>query len=498
MADPIRRNDPCPCGSGRRYKECHGKLGGAAPDDPDAMAQRALAAHSQGRVDEAERAYRTVLERAPGHAVATHYLGLAAWQRGDPAEGERLMRAALERDASVPDFHNNLGLLLRDTGRAEAAVAAFRRAIEADPRWGDAHSNLGLALEAAGRFDEAIAAYRAALAAQPGHAAARQNLARTLIAGGAWAEGWAEYRWRLVAQGLAQRAPDAAATPLPAALDGRQFVLMAEQGIGDEIFFLRFAPELVRRGARLAYRGDARLAAMLERTGQFALGVAAAGAPAPPASSERGQAGPEPIFIGDLPWLTGANEAGGFPPPLKLEPLPEQLRAARALLEAAGPAPWVALTWRGGVAGAGPARTQLKEIPIEHLGATLAPARATWIGIQRLPRPGECERLSQAIGAPVFDASAANDNLERMLALLSLCDAYVTVSNANVHLRESVAGGGPMHVLIPHPPEWRWGLAGERSPWFAQATVHRQAATGEWDAALAGLARALAATLHRR
>jgi len=504
LADPVRRNDPCPCGSGKRYKECHGRLGEGAGDDPDTLAQRALRAHSQGRIDEAERGYREVLARVPGHALATHYLGLAAWQRGDRGEAERLMRAALERDATVPDFHNNLGLLLRDTGRVADAIAAFGRALEVDPRWLDAYSNLGLALEDSGRFDEAIAAYRAAIAQRPQLAAARQNLARTLVAGGAWAEGWSEYRWRLAAQGLATKAPDPSAAPLPASLAGRRFVLQAEQGLGDEIFFLRFAPELVRRGARLAYRGDARLAAMLGRTGVFELGVAGKGSL--PASGEPGQAaaGLEPLMIGDLPWLTQAHDPALFPDALALAALPERLDAARAELERAGPRPWVALTWRGGVASAGPARTQVKEIAPERLGAALAGSRATWIGIQRLPRAGEYERLARGLDAPVHDASGANDDLERMLALLALCDAYVTVSNANVHLRAGAArpgalqaGDGPLHVLVPHPPEWRWGLAGDRSPWFRHATVHRQAVDGDWDAALAAVGSALAATLHR-
>ncbi len=243
---------------------------------------------------------------------------------------------------------------------------------------------------------------------------------------------------------------------------------------------------------------------MLERSGAFALGVAAQGTP--PGSSGPGQAAPElePLMIGDLPWLTQAHDAARFPDALPLAALPGRLEAARAELERAGPRPWVALTWRGGVASVGPARTQVKEIAPERLGATLAGARATWIGIQRLPRDGERERLAQGLGAPVHDASGANDDLERMLAVLALCDAYVTVSNANVHLRAGAArpgslqaGGGPLHVLVPHPPEWRWGLAGDRSPWFRAATVHRQAVDGGWDAALAGLRTALAATLHR-
>ena len=26
-AQKVGRNDPCPCGSGKKYKQCHGKLG---------------------------------------------------------------------------------------------------------------------------------------------------------------------------------------------------------------------------------------------------------------------------------------------------------------------------------------------------------------------------------------------------------------------------------------------------------------------------------------
>jgi preprotein translocase subunit SecA len=27
FGEKIGRNDPCPCGSGKKYKQCHGKLG---------------------------------------------------------------------------------------------------------------------------------------------------------------------------------------------------------------------------------------------------------------------------------------------------------------------------------------------------------------------------------------------------------------------------------------------------------------------------------------
>jgi hypothetical protein len=247
--------------------------------------------------------------------------------------------------------------------------------------------------------------------------------------------------------------------------------LRSEQGLGDVLFFLRFAPELVRRGAALAFRGDARLHAMLMRTGLFSLGAERDDAPI---------ADLESLFIGDLPWLLEAHDAEAFPDALPLAPLAERVDRMQASLEAAGPRPWSALSWRGGVASTGPARTQVKEFAPAEAGTLLHAAGTTWIGIQRLPRAGEFEAMSNALGAAVHDFSAANDDLEDMLALLSLVDRYIGVSNANAHLRASV--GGSMQVLVPNPPEWRWGLAGETSPWFRSMRITRQQPGGRWQA----------------
>jgi len=470
----VRRNEPCPCGSGLRYKACHGQLDTAGPAS-QARVQRALTLHQQGNLEEAERLYRDILRDEPGNAIATHYLGMVAWHRGDTGEAERLMHAALAADPTIPDFHSNLGLLMRDTRRLDAAIACYRKALEVDPRWFEAFNNLGLALEAAGRPGEAIDAYREAIAREPRFAAARQNLALALLAAGEYREALEHYRWRLMAQRLTGAPPDPRQERFPALLDGRRFALRTEQGLGDALFFLRFVPELVRRGARVAFRGDARLHPMLARTGLFGLGLDAERAAAPEL---------ETIFVGDLPWLLGIDDPARFPAALPLAPLDDRLEKWRAKLRTLGPAPHVALTWRAGTAVAGPSRTQLKEIAPATLGRALRDTRATWISVQRLPEAGSREALEQALGAPVHDASLANDDLEEILALLGALEDYIGVSNTNTHLRAGL--GGTMQVLVPHPPEWRWGIAGERSPWFPTMKVLRQAPDGNWAPAFAG------------
>jgi hypothetical protein len=73
-----------------------------------------------------------------------------------------------------------------------------------------------------------------------------------------------------------------------------------------------------------------------------------------------------------------------------------------------------------------------------------------------------------------------------MLALLALVDDYVGVSNTNMHLR--AGAGRSARVLVPAPPEWRWMVSGEESPWFPGFRIYRQGTDGDWGEPLARLA----------
>ena len=79
---PASRNAPCPCGSGRRYKDCHGAL--TTPvDQLAAILQQALAAQQAGRAADAIAGYEQALALAPTHFDALHMLGDAHFQRGE-------------------------------------------------------------------------------------------------------------------------------------------------------------------------------------------------------------------------------------------------------------------------------------------------------------------------------------------------------------------------------------------------------------------------------
>ena len=202
---PPGRNEPCPCGSGKKYKHCCGKAP-AAPPTPAPAAQDAAHAWAlleSGRPAEAEAECQRVLARAPTLGAAWTCLGLARQSQGKDAL--EALQAASRYAVGDARVHFLLGQALEDRGLLERAAASFARATTLSPDFADAHSDLGNVLLQLGRTDAAIASCRRALALRPDFAAALGNLANAERARGDLTAAIAGYRRLLdLEPGLAQ------------------------------------------------------------------------------------------------------------------------------------------------------------------------------------------------------------------------------------------------------------------------------------------------------
>lgn len=154
----------------------------------------AMTHHRAGRLDEAERAYRGILDLEPRHPDALHLLGVLAHQSGRHALACDLIRAAIAQNARTPSFHNNLGNALKARGALAEAVGAYRQALAIKPDYPEAHYNLGVTLHAQGDGEEAIDSYRRALSLRANHPESHYALANALASRGALEEAIACYR----------------------------------------------------------------------------------------------------------------------------------------------------------------------------------------------------------------------------------------------------------------------------------------------------------------
>jgi len=184
------RNDPCPCGSGKKYKQCC--MGGdqqqtqarrAEGEELSKAIRAAQAFQQQGRLPEAEALYRQVLARRPDHPDALHFLGVIAYQVGRYDVAVQLIRQSLQGAPSATAYCN-LGLAYRGGGQLDEAIACYTKAIALDQKHPQAYQNLGAVQLALGRTGEAVQALRKALAINSKSPDAHLNLARALQAGG--------------------------------------------------------------------------------------------------------------------------------------------------------------------------------------------------------------------------------------------------------------------------------------------------------------------------
>ena len=496
------------------------------PDYAEAHFNLALTCQMAGKAKKAEAAYRQVIALVPDLAEAHNNLGCALDSQGKREAAIAAWRHAVSLDAANADAHNNLGKALIDADAPSDAIAALETALRLRPDFAEAHANLGGAQARLGNFEIAETACRraialdnrlaaghfnlgnllkdkgdyrgarecfsAAIAVDPAHVKGFRNRALVGLALGEFSQGWRDYRAR---PSMAREVADFPTDLLPAELDGKLVLLEKDQGLGDELFFLRFVPALKSLGARIAYRPSLKIRGLIERLNLIDTVLA------------EDDAAPDADFvlsIGDLPFLLGHGDIDPPPPPTPIAPLRDRPGAVRRRLGKAGQPPYIALTWRAGAAGN--KDILHKEVPLDALGAALAPMPGTILALQRNPEDGEIADLARMLGRDIHDFTDMNDDLEEMLALVGGIDAYVAVSNTNIHLAAAAGRAGTgetragcdIRLLVPNPPEFRWMAAGDISPWFPGISLYRQSADGDWSAAIERMAMDLAKALAEK
>lgn len=183
----VSRNEICPCGSGKKYKQCCLHLDQAqdaskraveshAASEISGKLDAALLCHQAGQLAQAQELYVQILQLAPQHPDALHLLGTLSHQLGDNETAVELINRALDCKPDYAEAYCNLGNVFKVQGKAAQAAEMYRQAIALKPNFAQAHCNLGLVQQGVGKLNEAANSYQRAIAAQPNLAEAHFNL----------------------------------------------------------------------------------------------------------------------------------------------------------------------------------------------------------------------------------------------------------------------------------------------------------------------------------
>lgn len=446
------------------------------PDHLDALNNRGSLLLELQRPAEAAAAFAQALEIEPRHLQARINRGNALSALGQGLQALAEYDAALAQSPGHPHALYNKGNALRALGRDADAIASYDRALAALPQHVNAWMNRGLALMALNRHREAVESYGRALALQPDNADVNFNEALALLTLGDYPRGFAKYEWRWKRSGMDAR-PRFRKPPWlgEGSIAGKAILLHAEQGLGDTIQFVRYAPLLAKAGAKVMVEAPRELKDLL------------ATVPGVTAVIGKGEAVPPfdlhcPLASLPLACRTELTSVPADIPYLRADEA--RIARWRTRIEAV-PRPRIAIAWSGRAAHA---NDRNRSIAFAQLDPLLTISGVHFISIQHEPRAADAERLAQ--DSRVVHVGGELADLSDTAAVLALCDLTICVDTSVAHLAGAM--GRSLMVLLPFQPDWRWTADRDASPWYPQAKLIRQSAPGDWDSVLKQLRETLA------
>lgn len=425
----------------------------------------------------AEDCFRRAADLDPGLADAHQALGQLHHDRGEDDRAMECYRLAVQACPGMVEAHCNLGNILRERFDLAAALVQYDAALQTAPDAAAVHANKGVALHELGRFDDALAAYDRALLLDPDDAECRRNRAMTLLLLGRFDEGWRAYeaRWRTVRFKSEPRVSNKPRWTIGVEEPGASVLVQAEQGLGDTIQFVRYAPLLAARNMHVILQCPRPLTRLMRSVAGI-IQVIEPGDPVPghdfhiPMMSLPGAFATDQATIpADVPYLSVAES---------------DVTAWRNRL-GTGSGARIGLVWKG---SAQHPRDQVRSPGLAPLLPLLDLPGATFVSLQK---DGGDRDIAVHGADGIVDVTAELTDFAATAALVQGLDLVITCDTAVGHLAGAL--GRPVAMLLPQVPEWRWLLDRDDTPWYPTMRLFRQKEPGDWT----GVVRQLNEYLQR-
>jgi Tfp pilus assembly protein PilF len=395
-----------------------------------------------GRFGDAKLVFQRILEIEPNHGPAHYWLG---------------------------------DLLLRE-GDAHSAVGLLQRAAQSNPSTPECFTRLGFALLGVQQIDEAAAAFERAIAIDPNSSAGHYGLSWTLLARGDFDRGWREHEWRATCKTLPGNVRSFAQPRWDGSnLAGKTILLYQEQGLGDVLQYVRYAPMVAARGGRVILGCPEHLGTLLRATPGIT-DIAPSPNRLPPFDVHISLHSLPQIFATTLETIP-ANGPYVFPDSAAVERWSKRIPKSPGIFS-------VGLCWSGSPKHE---NDRLRSIDPAELEALTGVKNVRFYNLQKDLTAEQARRLPSKLN--LVDLGPDLRDFADTAAAMTQLDLVISVDTSIAHLAGAMAK--KTWTLVPFHADWRWMLKREDSPWYPTMRLFRQLAPRDWPPVLAQVASEL-------
>jgi tetratricopeptide (TPR) repeat protein len=451
-----------------------------APDDPRLLINFGMALGRFGAHEQAEQWLTYATQLAPQAALAWTLLADSLWVQGKwdsalPAADRAVQLAPDDAAAQLA-----LGNALQMTAHFEQAAAAFRTVLKFDPDVTSAQQSLAQALRKMGRIDESLAEYDKVLTRSPEEIDARVDRALVLLTLGRYDEGFTDYELRSQLPHFAERMDRTRQRWDGSDPAGKAIVIINDQGMGDLIQFIRYAPLLADRGARVWVACPPALESIIMSV-RGVSGVIDLQSPA----------------MGNELWVWEASLPAMFK--TTIDTIPADMPYVRADTPrvdrwrkrlASDPNFKVGLVWAGEAMND---NDRARSCRLSDL-TPLAMEGITFYSLQK--GPPAVQAADPLAGINLIDLAPELNDFGDTAAVMECLDLIITVDTAAAHLAGALAR--PVWTLLYKGADWHYPVGRSDSPWYPTMRLFRQSELNDWSSVAARVAEELRAKVQEK
>lgn len=438
------------------------------PNDAAALGNYGHVLMRLGKFNESFVVFKRAVEIDPNCGPAWMQYAEAIWRSGNYDDAVAPARRAAELMPNDARTCIIFGNTLQTAGDLIEAERVYRRAAELDPANFDAHSNLALTLLKQGEPETALKLYDEILMRWPANDDATANRSLALLTLGDFSRGWAEYEARWASPQFAGLTRSG--TPWDGGdVQGKTVLLMSEQGHGDTIQFIRYAPLVAERGANVIVSCQADLVSIVATVEGVSRVLVA-----------KRDSAPFDFYapLASLPRLFHTTQ----------QTIPAHVPYVRA--DAQLVQRWrerfsrdhnikVGLVWAGSPAHQ---NDKVRSMKFENLRPLFDLTGVMFYSLQKGDAANQANGAVMSLGDDLTDYA-------QTAAVLENLDLLIAVDTSVVHLAGALAR--PVWTLLARGPDWRWMLGRDDSPWYSTMRLFRQEKLHDWETVVQRVAREL-------